>query len=396
MENSTPLETTLVKKKRLIFIDMGRSLAILLMLEGHFIEIVYRNFHPMIETIKQNYTSGNIFFDIWYFIKGYTAPMFFTITGIVFVFLLIQDKKFSENPRVKKGLKRVVELLFWGYLLQLNLGSLGNYLQGEFTSWMAAFHVLQSIGVGILFLILIYGLHKLINIGSLALYYFIFATLIFAFYPYFKSLPDQAYLPANAPEIIQNMFHGKYAVFAIVPWTAFVLYGGMFGAIIKKHKDNITSFKFVFLFVGIGIVLNSFAYPIFKNIDHFVANIGLYDDLNFVENAWLYGRLGQVLISLGILILIEKYLHFEDNLFLKVGQNTLQVYIVHVIILYGGIFGVGINEYWGDRLSGWQSIVGAIVFILSFIYMVKYWYLVDNTWTWMKQKLVKPFKQNSH
>ena len=36
-------------KVRLKFIDMARSLAILLMLEGHFIELLFSNFKPMVK-----------------------------------------------------------------------------------------------------------------------------------------------------------------------------------------------------------------------------------------------------------------------------------------------------------------------------------------------------------
>ena len=63
------VEVSLAKKPRLMFIDMARSVAILLMLEGHFIEIVFEDFRPMVDTFKLNRTSGSILFDIWYFIK---------------------------------------------------------------------------------------------------------------------------------------------------------------------------------------------------------------------------------------------------------------------------------------------------------------------------------------
>ena len=94
-------------KARLKFIDMARSIAILLMLEGHFIEHMYKDFKPMVGLIREHGTSGNIFFDWFYFIKGFTAPMFFMVTGVVFVYLLARNKDagFYQNPRVRKGFK---------------------------------------------------------------------------------------------------------------------------------------------------------------------------------------------------------------------------------------------------------------------------------------------------
>jgi uncharacterized membrane protein len=385
MSNKT-IEVPLAKKPRLMFIDMARSIAILLMLEGHFIEIVFEDFNPMIDTFKQNRTSGSFIFDSWYFIKGFTAPMFFSVTGIVFVFLLIDEKKFFENPRVKKGLRRSVELLFWGYLLQFNFRSFDKYLIGEFSSWTFAYHVLQSIGVGIAMLLLIYWLHKTIKLGSLAFYYFVVGTCIFIFYPDFKSMSQGTYFPQHAPEIIQNMFKGPYSVFPIIPWMAFTLYGGMVGAIVKKHKDNIKSYFFICLFIGTGVLLNGLSYPICLQIDIIAKKMSISDNLNFVTNAWLYSRFGQILLVLGVLIFIEKIVTIKENLFLKVGQNTLPIYVIHVIILYGGIFGYGLNLWIGGQLNAVESVIGAIIFIGFFVLMIKYWDYIENQWASIKSK----------
>ena len=114
------IKNTLIKeaKPRLKFIDMARSIAILMMLEGHFTGAAlaweYRSY---------DYTL----FQVWHLLHGLTSPLFFTVTGLIFVYLLVgnKDVSFSENPRVKKGGKRILQLLFWGYAIQLNLWSIG-------------------------------------------------------------------------------------------------------------------------------------------------------------------------------------------------------------------------------------------------------------------------------
>lgn len=394
--NNQAIDVPLAKKPRLMFIDMARSIAILLMLEGHFIEIVFEDFRPMVDAFKVNQTSGNVFFDIWYFIKGFTAPMFFTVTGIVFVFLLINEKKFFENPRVKKGMKRSVELILWGYLLQINLRSFDQYLAGEFSSWITAYHVLQSIGVGIAVLLFIYWLHKTIRIGNLAFYYFVAGTAIFVLYPDFKAMPQGSYFPEGAPAIIQNVFKGPHSVFPVIPWMAFTMYGGMIGAIVKKHKDSIKSYLSIILFIGIGILLNTSAYPICKQIDVLAQKMHISDNLSFVTNAWLYSRFGQILLVLGVLILIERVVTVRDNLFLKVGQNTLPIYIIHVIILYGGIFGYGLNDWLGRSLSGAESVIGAVIFIGAFVLLIKYWDQVEDWWASVKSGLFRKMKKSKN
>lgn len=375
-----------VKRERLLFIDMARSIAIILMLEGHFIEHSFENFDSMVALVKATGSSGNLFFDWWYFMKGFTAPMFFSVTGIVFVYLLSMNNEagFFKNKRVRKGFRRSFELLFWGFALQLNMSNLSGYFTGHFGNWIYAFHVLQCIGVGISFLLLIYGLWKWLKIGPLYLYYFIVATAIFAFYPFFKTLPDGQYFPQNAPLLIQNIFKGPNSVFPIIPWLAFTIYGGMIGAMLFTFHKNVRKFWFPLTFLSIGIILNIFGFVLFRGVDHMLAQLNIHNDLGFVNNAWLYGRLGQVLIALSLLMYVEKYFKIKDSLFLQIGQNTLPIYVIHVIILYNGMFGIGLSEYLKDALSGWQAILGAVGFITLFALFIYFFEPIISAWTKIK------------
>ena len=218
-------ESPIDKRPRLKFIDMARSIAILLMLEGHFTGAALSS-----EYRKDSYWL----YSVWHNIHGLTSPLFFTVTGLIFVYLLSANNtiKYFENIRVKKGFKRVRELIFWGYFIQLNLWSIGQsfYYNSEFHfDWFYAFHVLQSIGFGIFFLLVIYGIFKLINKGPLYVYYLIAGLTIFLFYGFMKnyiqgqeqliadgikSVPT--YYPAGAPKFIQNMFYGQYSDFSFV------------------------------------------------------------------------------------------------------------------------------------------------------------------------------------
>ncbi len=364
----------LAKKPRLKFIDMARSIAILLMLEGHFIGL----------SLGQEYRDpDNFVYMCWNFVRGFTAPMFFTVTGVIFVYLLsAKNEGFLSNKRVTKGFKRSGELLFWGFFLQLNFIESGktifNSIFGDatldFGTWVYAFHVLQCIGVGIACLLLIYGLRQLIGFGHLHWYYLIFALAIYTFYPYLKDLERIAavdhqthYFPQNAPMVIQNMFRGEYSVFPIIPWVGFTLFGGMVGSIIRTYEEYVTTVWFPMIFIVFGIMANVFGYEWFQTLDHW---FGL--DHYLVVNNVLICRLGQILGVLGILMYIDKHFNINSELFLKIGQNTLPVYVVHVIILYGGIIGYGLNLFIEKQLHPWVAIAGAVTFISSFIIMVKY------------------------
>jgi fucose 4-O-acetylase-like acetyltransferase len=82
--------------------------------------------------------------------------------------------------------------------------------------------------------------------------------------------------------------------------------------------------------------------------------------------------LGHLFLFISVIIIIAKTVNWNYDLFIKVGQNTLSIYIVHVIVLYNGLFGFGLSSYLDKNLSPWFAIAGAIGFILVFVYFVKY------------------------
>jgi uncharacterized membrane protein len=342
------IEVPLAKKPRLMFIDMARSIAILLMLEGHFVD----------DSLMMEYRDlNNPVYATWLYIRGFTSPIFLTVTGLVFIYLLLhkREEPYLQNLRVKKGFKRAIELLFWGFALQYY-----------------AFHVLQCIGMGIFTILILFGLYKAIKVIPLWIYYFVAGTLLFGFNLYLDQLPWEAVWPENAPYVIQNMFHGPSyrAIFPIVPWMGYTMYGAMLGCLLHDFKDHVKKWKAPMITLIIGVVFFSFSKEILTGLDNL---LGQPFTLRLTILDWLYMRFGMVLIVLSTLMIIEKLIgEVKQNLFLKIGQNTLTIYIMHMIVLYGSLTGFGLNRLLRQRLTPWQVTIGAVLFILLFVLFVKY------------------------
>ena len=383
---------------RLKFIDMARSIAILLMLEGHFTGAALG---------KQWRTDEFWLYTIWHNIHGLTSPLFFTVTGLIFVYLLSGNNTipYLQNERVKKGYSRVLELLFWGYLIQFNILSVAQsfYYGSTFHfDWFYAFHVLQSIAIGMFFLLLIYGLFKLINKGALYWYYLLGGLFIFGAYAILKnyiqleeeqiaqqlkSKPD--YWPIGAPKFIQNMFYGQYSDFSFVRYSGYTVLGGMLGSLIRIYSKKAKEWWFGTGFLLTGIVISIFIQPSMHYLFSALEGIGLHPSRIYELNATSFIRFGQVVSLLGLLMLIEKYFNVKALLFLKIGQNTLPIYVVHVIILYGGIFGFGLKPLLFDQnLNPWISVSISAIFIVLFAIMIKYIEPLERTYN----KLLSIFK----
>jgi len=334
-----------MQKTRLYFIDIARSIAILLMLEGHFVD------NALMDVYRDN---NNDIYNAWLFVRGFTSPIFLTITGIVFTYLLIGNNhlEYFKNNRIKKGYKRVVELLFWGYLVQVY-----------------AFHVLQCIGIGILTILLLYGIYKAVKIIPLWVYFFFAGTIIFSSYIVISSWPKEYYWPESAPIFIQNMFHGKYSIFPILPRMGYTMYGAMIGVILYTYKSKVKEWSFILSVFLIGAFLYFFLKDLLLILDGFFAH-PIY---HLYKVDWLYECLGMVLIILSILIALEKFIgEIKPNLFLKIGQNTLTIYILHMVLLYGSITGFGINRVIHKNLTPWQILPATICFILFFVILIYY------------------------
>lgn len=377
-----PIGIELEKKPRLKFIDMARSMAIILMLEGHFTGAALSNDYRKSEYLLYNF---------WHNLHGLTSPLFFTVTGLIFVYLLSANNEINyfENIRVKKGFKRVRQLIFWGYLIQLNLWSICKsvYYGSEFhLEWFYAFHVLQSIGVGIFFLLLIYGIYKWIGKRALYWYYLTAGMLIFICYAYLKNyiqieeqlvadhIKDKpSYIPIGAPALIQNLFYGEFSDFSIVRYGGYTILGGMLGSIIRINEKNALKAWFGLSFILIGLVLAIFSQGIFQSIDLFTESIGMTEVGVFELNSTSFIRFGQVMAFIGILMMVDKYFNIKSNLFLKIGQNTLPIYVIHVIILYGGIAGFGLTPNLFNRdLYPFYAFGISVLFIVLFVIFVKY------------------------
>ena len=334
-----------MQKTRLYFIDIARSIAILLMLEGHFVD------NGLMDVYRD---TNNDIYNAWLFVRGFTSPIFLTITGIVFTYLLIGNNhlEYFKNNRIKKGYKRVVELLFWGYVVQVY-----------------AFHVLQCIGIGILSILILYGIYKAVKIIPLWVYFFFAGTIIFSSYIVISSWPKEYYWPESAPIFIQNMFHGKYSVFPILPRMGYTMYGAMIGVILYTYKSKVKEWSFILSVFLIG----AFLYFFLKDILLILDGIFAHPIYHLYKVDWLYECLGMVLIILSILIAIEKFIgEIKPNLFLKIGQNTLTIYILHMVLLYGSITGFGINRVIHKNLTPWQILPATICFILFFVILIYY------------------------
>jgi len=338
------------KKKRLYFIDAMRAWAILMMLQGHFIDGLLG------DAFRDNADWG---YGTWKYFRGITAPVFFAVSGFIFTYLLIRvPQKGLENPRIKKGIHRGLQLVFIGYLLRTNLFGI---LQGKLYDSFFLVDVLHCIGLSILGIIGIYLLTVHRKKFLLPTVLIVTTCLLFAFEPLYKQGSF-----SMLPEALANYISkANGSVFTIIPWFGYATFGGFLSILFYRNKERKNLYPIA---IGIsalsGLLLIFGSSPLFHQL-YTVTGIQLLADIYF--NNYLFIRLGDVLVVFAIFMLIRKFL--TNNTLLRTGQNTLSIYVIHFIILYGSFTGLGLYGFFEHSLPPSIAIVGAIAFMVVCSYL---------------------------
>ena len=346
---------------RLIFIDIIRAFAICMMLEGHFIDGLlapeYRD-------------ENNLFYATWHYIRSMTAPVFFTVSGFIFTYLLIKEQNPAKmgwnHVRVQKGIRRGINLMIIAYLLRANIFNL--FTPGYTDMNVRRVDVLHCIGLSLLFLIAFYLLtYRRKNRLRMSIMLLGTTFVAFFFEPIYSHLTYE-YLPMA----LANYFTKENdSVFTIFPWFGYASLGGFMGFLFYKNRENPHLYRnMIIWYILLGVILITFPYWMGKIAD----TLQIHSLQLIAHGDYLIKRIGNVLLFFALFMILRHVI--TSPTLQKIGQNTLSIYVIHYIILYGSFTGMGLYHYFHDQLTPWQAIIGAILFVvvtilITFLYMRK-------------------------
>lgn len=346
---------------RLYFIDAVRAFAILMMLQGHFID-------TLLDVSFRD--SNNLAFKTWEYLRGITAPTFFTISGLIFSYLLIKAKHSgNETNRMRKGLLRGLMLIGIGYSPRIPVFE---WLMGKFNSYFLIIDVLQCIGLSLIIIVVIYRLtfKKTLIFSILML---VFGLTVFITEPLYRFLE----LP-NVPEIFVNYVSKENgSIFNIMPWFGYVAFGAFISTLFYRYIER-PRFKIAIVsgFFIIGILLITQSSWLLMKL-YYATDIALLKEVAYYN--YLFTRLGNVLILFAVFYAAEQYI--KQPIILKIGQKTLSIYVIHFIIIYGSYTGIGLHQLIGKTLEPWQAVIGALLF-LSLVCFISFYYAKTNAFVY--------------
>lgn len=319
--------TLSAKRSRVIFLDLIRAFAVLMMVQGHTVDVLLSDYYRNLESF---------FYSAWQFNRGMTAPLFLFTSGITFTYLFrLHKEPFSINPRVRKGIKRALLLIFIGYLLRYPTSTIVIFDEVTPYQWQLFFSVdvLHLIGFGLLFLLLILYLAERTKQRDWVVFT-AFILINLSLHPFFENIDWTSFMH---PAFAGYFYRKSGSNFPLFPWLSYIYAGGMLGSYLADHPEVFKSFKFTYrtFIIGLSLILISMSGTIFERV------------VLGTETFWTYSpmltllRFGIVMLVISAFVLVARKLETIPRIIILLGRNTLLIYVVHLIILYGSPWNLG-------------------------------------------------------
>lgn len=346
---------------RILFVDLARAVAVLLMVQGHTIDALL---HPDFRTSLQ--------YNAWLYLRGLTSCTFLFLSGAAFS--LTGLRHWADQRRFsRRSFKRVRRLTFFlglGYFVRFPMG---RFLDLPFASeerWRSflAVDVLQNVAITLLALQLLIVLTRTPRRFAIACG--VIAALLVGFTPLVHGVDWAAYLPLV---VASYLSHGTGSLFPIFPWAGFTLLGAAFGVTAapwatREHLQPLARALFLtgaLLAIGAGVMgeLGWFEYGVH---DWWRAS-----PLSFVQ------RLGSVLLLLSMVAAIGHYVTRLTPPLQGLAEESLLVYAVHVALLYGSHWTVGLGPRLGPQPPG-MVLVWVVAMLLAMSALALVWNNIER------------------
>ncbi|TAL69761.1 MAG: DUF1624 domain-containing protein [Bacteroidetes bacterium] len=343
------IKAKLLSSQRITSLDLARLMAMITMIMGHSLDAIANPAELDITQFPWN---------IWHYIRRFTAPIFLTVSGAVHVFANKRDEngKLNKNTIIRR-IKMAVILSVIGYLFMFPAYSFFDAFFIEAKLWKPFFQVniLQLIGFSLLFVLFLFLITK--KDKSLGIISFSLAVIITISSPFVHSINWFKYLPEFFASYLSTE-HGS--LFPIFPYTGFMLYGVTFGTLLKQMNPEKRTKFLMWAGVPIGI---AFLIPSFFITDFFKYEMP-FKVLDKVNPGIILNQIGVVFIVLSfasILYIFTKKLSFYYAFF---GKKALFIYIAHLIVLFGTGWFPSIARLYPKSIHIIPSIIISVIIVL--------------------------------
>jgi uncharacterized membrane protein len=350
------------RSSRVVFIDLARAFAVLFMIQGHTLGVL----------LAPAYQSGAAF-DFWLFLRGLTSCTFLLLSGCAFAVATSRhwDAHIAWSRRLVRRLARFGFFVLLGYAMHLPASRFGDLKFVTAEGWRAfeAVDVLQCVGISLM------GLQLLV-VATKTRRRFMFAAaalsaVTVAVTPLASGID---WTRVVARPVAAYVSGAGGSLFPLLPWAGFLLLGAFVGMSYEMWASGRPA-RFAnraLLPAGLGLLLAGLG-------AHFTA-VALYGDRPLTQTSPVFFviRAGCVLLLLGGFARLSERIRSLPPALTALSQESLLVYFVHVVVLYGSVWNVGLRQLIGARLGPGPTTMWIAVLLVSMG-------LLASAWSWFKR-----------
>jgi uncharacterized membrane protein len=337
---------------RILGIDVARVLAILFMVQGHTLDVL----------LSPEYRQGNLF-DFWLFLRGLTAPMFLTLAG--FSFTVVTMRSWQQVTTLEtlpwKRLMRFGIFVLLGYAMHVPARSLSDFKFVDAAGWQSwlQIDVLQCVGISLILLQLLTVMMR--TPARFAWTCFALGWVVTLTAPLLWKTTSLTGLP-----LVDAYLNGNAgSIFPLFPWLGYILVGASTGYAYLRWRST-TALK-IMAFSGASLII--LGYVLESSVPL------IYGDINFWKTSptLFLMKFGGVCMALSLVIAVAEKLRFPPKLMRSVAQQSLFIYIVHIVILYGSTWNGGLRQSLGASLAPWPTFGWIAIMLVSMVAMALAW-----------------------
>jgi len=335
---------------RIHFLDYLRGFAVVVMVVGHSIDSV----------LSMDARATEIF-RLYDAVRGFTAPIFLFVAG--YAFIVATRKRWNEfvvlGRPVLRRVTKMFLLLLLGYVLHFPFFSFAKLVHdtgpGEYAQFFQV-DVLHCLAVSILLLQVVILLAR--TPGRFVVTTLIMTIVLMMASPLVWSVDLASVVsPFLSPYFNQQ----QVSIFPLFPYAGFlfsgVVVGHLFLAARREGRERVMILRMVIAGVAAivcGIVFDVLPATFYPPHDYWKTS----------PNFFLI-RIGAVLLVTGGFALLRSLPDVVERHLVTLGQASLMVYAVHLILVYGSSANDGLAQIVGQTLAYHQAfVVGALVLFL--------------------------------
>ncbi|HEX9615240.1 MAG TPA: heparan-alpha-glucosaminide N-acetyltransferase domain-containing protein [Bacteroidota bacterium] len=345
---------------RYTFLDVYRGLIVLLMIEGHVVR----------ELLSPALQQSPVF-SLHEFVHGITGAGFLFGAGITFGISVQRrwPEFLSVTPTLLRRLRRIALLILTGYALHLPYLSLRKTLEESNPQEWAlflSFDVLQCIGFSLLAVQILMIVLRQERWFVAAL--FVLVPSAFLISPVVWNVAPNLILP----EGVWMALHGKSgSVYPLLPYSAFLFAGGLASYEFMKFAGLGRERVFVKRLATGGVVL------ILLGIGLELSPVIVYEARDFWDTGptFMLMKLGGLFLFMSVSWLLENRLHSSPRWIALIGTESLFVYVLHLLLLYGSVVNADIHlsAIWKNSLEWGPALGVSAVFTLLLYALARFW-----------------------